>query len=322
MPIMLADLIARVPSEVEAKVRRVRERARPALQEALRAECRLVLRTPEDSANNRPGAQVPIEVEPGYPVVLEHIQFSDDFGRIMVLGRYRALLQQARNGASGLIGLRDSLLELPESEKWISASCTDLQSVANWAAALLKVLDQHDPLKSILAVNQDFLGIYDYDSRALFVDEQAINRATIRLYWGVIGLVSQWLGCDVEDLTVVVLTHELAHAYTQLGADIEGRRWAAPLFAKAESALIEGLAQYYTDRVLHRLQRSYAGALNIFLTLLTGQPDVYRTHEPWMRHSSPEAVRRAMLEIRRWSEGKLTDFNRRLEIAQRELSPS
>src|SRR4029077_10395808 len=46
-----------------------------------------------------------------------------------------------------------------------------------------------------------------------------------------------WLGCDVEDLTVVVLTHELAHAYTQLGADIEGRRWAAPLFAKAEIAL-------------------------------------------------------------------------------------
>jgi hypothetical protein len=62
-----------------------------------------------------------------------------------------------------------------------------------------KVLDQHDPLKSILAVNQDFLGIYDYDSRALFVDEQAINRATIRLYWGVIGLVSQWLGCDGFD---------------------------------------------------------------------------------------------------------------------------
>ena len=61
------------------------------------------------------------------------------------------------------------------------------------------MLDQHDPLKSVLAVNQDFLGIYDYDARALFLDEQAINRATIRLYWGVIGLVSQWLGCNVEE---------------------------------------------------------------------------------------------------------------------------
>ncbi len=44
----------------------------------------------------------------------------------------------------------------------------------------------------------------------------------------VIGLVSEWLGCAVEDLAIVVLTHELAHAYTQLGADIEGLRWAAP----------------------------------------------------------------------------------------------
>ena len=184
MPIMLADLIARVPSEVEAKVRRVRDRIRPALQEALRSECRLVLRTPEDAANNR---------------------------------------------------------------------STDLQSVANWSAALLKVLDQHDPLKSVLGVNQDFLGIYDYDSRALFVDEQAINRATIRLYWGVIGLVSQWLGCDV--CSANSRTCACLH---QLGADIEGRRWAAPLFAKAKSALTEGLAQYYTDRVLHRLERRYA----------------------------------------------------------------
>jgi len=36
---------------------------------------------------------------------------------------------------------------------------------------------------------------------------------------------------------------------------------------------------------------------------------------------SPVAVRRAMLEVRRWNEGKLADFNRRLEAAQKELSP-
>ena len=80
-------------------------------------------------------------------MVLEHIQFSDDFARIMVLGRYRASLEQARNSAYALVGLRDSLLELPDSEKWVSASGADLQSVANWSAALLKVLDQHDPLQ-------------------------------------------------------------------------------------------------------------------------------------------------------------------------------
>ena len=51
----------------------------------------------------------------------------------------------------------------------------------------------------------------------------------------------------------MVLTHELAHAYTQLGADIDGRRWAAASFAKAETELKEGLAQYYTERVLRRV---------------------------------------------------------------------
>ena len=321
MPIKLTDLIERVTPTVEEKVRRVRDQVQPAVREAMRAECRLMFRTPEEAEQKRPGAQVPVEVAPGYPVVLKDVEFPDDFERIMLLGRFRTLLEQARHGASGLIRLRDELLRLPEPDKWTAASGADLQSVANWAAALLKVLDQHDPLKKVLAVREDFLGVYEYDARDLFADERAVNRATVRLYWGVIGLVAEWLGCGIEDLAIVVLAHELAHAYTQLGADIEGRRWAAPSFAKAETALKEGLAQYYTDRVLRRLERRYGGALKIFLDLLPGQPDPYRAHEPWVDHASPEAVRRAMLEVRRWNEGKLADFNRRLEAAQKALAP-
>ena len=147
-----------------------------------------------------------------------------------------------------------------------------MQAVANWASALLKVLDQHDPLKKVLAVREDFLGVYEYDVRDLLADEKTVNRATVRLYWGVIGLVSDWIGCSIEDLSIVVLTHELAHAYTQLGADIEGRRWAAGSFAKAETALKEGLAQYYSDRVLRRLDRRHGGALEVFLGLLPARP--------------------------------------------------
>lgn len=322
MPIKLTELIARVPLEVEDQVRRTRDQARPALQEALRTECRLVFRTAEESEQKRSGAQVPIEVAPGYPVILEDITFPADFEHIMLLARYRTSLEQARNGASVLLELREALVELPVPEKWTSASASDLQSAANWAATLLQVLDQYDPLKKVLAVREDFLGIYEYDARELFVDDQVANRATIRLYWGVIGLVSELFGCDVEDLTIVVLTHELAHAYTQLGADIEGRRWAAPSFARAETALKEGLAQYYTNRVLHRLERRYGGALDVFEKLLPRQPEEYRAHKPWIVNSSPEAVRRAMLEVRRWNEGKLVDFNRRLDMAQKELGPS
>jgi hypothetical protein len=48
--------------------------------------------------------------------------------------------------------LRDELLQRSEPGKWVSASGSDLQSVANWASILLKVLDQHDPLKTVLSV--------------------------------------------------------------------------------------------------------------------------------------------------------------------------
>jgi hypothetical protein len=54
MAIKLTDLFARVPPEVEARVRRARDQARPAVQEALRAECRLVLRTAEETEQKRP----------------------------------------------------------------------------------------------------------------------------------------------------------------------------------------------------------------------------------------------------------------------------
>jgi hypothetical protein len=70
MAIKLTDLLRRVSPDVETRVRRVRDQARPVVQEALRAECRLVIRTPEETEQNR-GAQVPIEVAPGYPAVLK-----------------------------------------------------------------------------------------------------------------------------------------------------------------------------------------------------------------------------------------------------------
>jgi hypothetical protein len=321
MPIMLTDLIARVPAEVEDRVKRVRDQSRSVLQEALRSECRLVLRTPEETEENRRGAQVPVEVSPGHPDVLDDVVFSDDFERIMLLGRYRTFLEQASKGATGLLQLREELSRRPEPEHWVRATTEELQSTARWATWLLRLLDQHDPLKTVLAVRDDFLGVYEYGVGDLFTDDYAVNRATIRIYWGVIGLVAEWMGCTVEDLAVVVLAHELAHAYTQLGADIEGKRWSAPVFAKAESSLKEGLAQYYTDRVLRRLERRYAGALKVYETMLPGQPEAYRTHESWVKDYSPEAVRRAMLEVRRWKEGKLEEFNRRLNEARKELHP-
>ena len=337
MAIRLTDLLTRIPAEVKDEVRRTLAKTRSTVQEALRTECRLVMRTAEEAEENKLGGQVPVEIAPGCPAVLKTVEFPDEYEVILLLGRFRQALEQSRDGVEGLLQLRKDLASRPSLSQWVRVNEEDLQATANWTTTLLELLDKHDPLKKVLGVDEDILGSYEYhirkrhadnslrllahESRDGHADDKEVNRATIRLYWGVIGLVSEWMGCSVEDLTVVVLTHELAHAYTQLGADIEGRRWPASAFAAAESGLKEGLAQYYTDRVLRRLERRFGGALKVYEAMLPGQPEAYRTHQNWVQDYSPEAVRRAMLEVRRWGEGKLADFNRRLDDAREQLEP-
>jgi len=319
MVIAVADLISSVPPEAEERVRHVRDQLRATVQDALRSECRLVMRTAEEPAEHRQGAQVPVEIAPGHPAVLDRLILPDDLEIALLLARYRPALEQARFGVTGLLELRGELQRVGNNVLSHQVTERELKSTADWATTLLAFLAQNDPLKKVLGVSEDFLGVYRYGLLDPDADEYAVNRATILLYWGVIGLVADWIPCAIEDLTLVVLTHELAHAYTQLGADIDGRRWPVRAFKSAEPALKEGLAQYYTERVLKRLAQRHPGAYQAYEAMLPSQPVDYQGHRLWAQDSSSEAVRRAMLEVRRAPEGTLAVFWRRLDNANRAL---
>jgi hypothetical protein len=62
----------------------------------------------------------------------------------------------------------------------------------------------------------------------------------------VIGITARALGVSPDALTIVVLAHELAHAYAHLGRDIDNERWETEQFAKSDIDIVEGLAQFYT----------------------------------------------------------------------------
>lgn len=317
MSVFLIDLLERVPKEVEERVRSARDRSRNVLRDAIRAECRLTMKT--DAEDTGASAQVPIEVAAGYPDALRGVSFPDELRHILLLTRYRRSLTEAASGTAGLLQLHAALQQLPKSDDWAGLDVAAIRTTRDWTMEMLRRLEAHDPVGKVLMVDEDIMGAYIY--RADIQDEFATNSARIALYWCVIGLVSDWLGCSVEDLTVVVLAHELAHAYTQLGADIEGRRWPSYHFGKAETALKEGLAQFYTMRALQRLQVRFPGAIATFETLLAKQPAPYHAHEPWVDQFSPEAVRQAMLEVRRWREGTLEQFSNRLARAGEQLKP-
>ena len=223
------------------------------------------------------------------------------------------------------------LVEVPTYRVLEPVPHEQIQMTSEFAQKCLKILEEYDPVRRILLVESDVLGEYCYKILPSHPPEYPfkehaeipgyttiVNPAMIRLYWAVIGFIAQWEGWRIEDLTIVVLTHEMAHSYTPIGADIDGRRWPAFDFERTEPELTEGLAQYYTDRVLRRLSRRYDGALNVFEELLKKQPERYRVHEGWKEYA-PESVRLAMLQVRRWRTTKLRGFNDFLREAQAQI---
>lgn len=159
------------------------------------------------------------------------------------------------------------------------------------------------------AIREDVLGVYRFNppTQPSGGDTDDAN-ARIELFWGVIGLVSRLLGVSLEGLTVKVLAHKLARAYTHVGADADGRRWGTTAFQRTDRALLEGLAQYCTCRVLERLGKQAPGAMDAYEKLLPHQPEIYRTHLGWLERHSPEEVREAMLSIRCREAGSLAEF--------------
>ncbi|MDB4775576.1 hypothetical protein OAG62_00480 [bacterium] len=104
-----------------------------------------------------------------------------------------------------------------------------------------------------------------------------------------------------------VLIHELAHAYTHLGSDIDGMTWRDDDFRAAEKPVVEGVAQYYTWCVLESISELHE-ARHAYEELVPRQPEAYQVHLPWTRRSDRERVRKAMLATRREGWRALQEF--------------
>lgn len=133
-------------------------------------------------------------------------------------------------------------------------------------------------------------------------------------------LFAQVLGAPLDSVTAVVLAHELAHAYTHAGLDIDGVRWKSSDFRRSEVAIVEGLAQYYAERALARIVRQCPDGPRTFDQLLTRQRGPYVTHRTWMeKKTSPEQVRFGLVAIRRDHQATLQRIDELLEEARSQI---
>lgn len=146
----------------------------------------------------------------------------------------------------------------------------------------------------------------------------------------VIGIMARVLGVAVEALAVVVLAHELAHAYGHLGRDIDSGRWDTEAFARANMSIAEGIAQFYTEAVCRKLEERFPAASQAYLGLLEYQSGPYRVHETWAdpelkaakkkgNERAGEVVRSGLIECRKTGITSYVEFESRLRASHERL---
>jgi len=220
-----------------------------------------------------------------------------------------------RNLGASARQLKDTLPQLAEKDvRWqesISGMIQVLEQVEKISDTLDAYFKQHcDAVSTILAVEEDVLGAYFYDVSNWREPQR------IELYYPVIGLVASQLRIEVSDLTVVVLIHELAHAYSHLGYDIDERCWDTFAFRKANRGIKEGIAQYFTDRIANKSRAENPGIWEADDTLVKRQAKIYRNHLSWVERVTPEAVRTALLMCRNQRMKDLQEFEMALDACK------
>jgi hypothetical protein len=253
------------------------------VRDCIRKETALRLSTSEDRQD------VPVLLDDGMPLELVNI-FNDLIDPEIALNK-------------GRIG------EAFETLKWIRPRVprgqADVSSVIKLLEEILGEIGRDRAIERIQKIDQDVLGAYFF------------RRPEIRLYWQAIGITARLLNTSVEDLAAVVLIHELAHAYSHLGRDIDGRLWPTSNFAAADLRIVEGLAQFITAQVADQLHQRAPGLRIAFGTLATVQSAPYRIHEQWRKLGfAGEIVRAALIDCRVAGITRYEDFEEQLRVLE------
>lgn len=257
-----------VPSDAEERVRRSFTQWNNIVRDHIRTETGLKLA----AGGNR--SSIPVRVVKGFPTLLAQLinQYRDPV-------MWRLIIGQPKLG--GLIEGLDFLLQNWEQfEQWPSLPepARNGQPVLDRALKIATSLQQvalaDNVLQKIKDIHEDILGVYR------FATGQGTN---VELYWLPIAMVAAMIDVAIEDLTVVVLIHELAHGYTHIGCDIDGASWDDAGFCYSDLGVLEGLAQFYTEVISERLAARAPSIFTAYNALLKLQSGPYLAHREWMK---------------------------------------
>lgn len=307
MTIPLWQLIKEVENidpSAKDKVRDACARANRLLRDRMKSETRLGLSVKDPETGNNRVIQVPYHVVPGCPAYAEKVELPDTALFALEIARIRTLLTEMDSHWDKFRKLNRRLSAEFAGFGIDPVNDSNFGEFPRLVGDLLGFLEENDPTKEIFNVRDDVLGQYIYRNANPDNPKPQIN-----IYWGIITLVSNLIGVKIEDLAIKVLAHEIAHAYTHVGGEIDGTRWNSSRFSDSSRCVKEGLAQYFTHVVLKSIEDMFPSAFTTYEKLRELQPEAYRCHVPWTEQNTSEEIRRAMLEGRRRDQLELDDLN-------------
>ena len=283
----IATIRPLLPPDAEERVKRLVKHANMAVRDQIRSETGLRMVDPDGTS--RSGA--PVSVVDGFSPAFAGLVAGNPDPVLWALVSGQSRLGRLVDGLNFVLGLWPKLSKWDHLPPALLGAEHALERTREVADELQKVVIAQHLIEQIKKINEDILGCY----------RVANGKSRVEIFWMPIAIVASMLELHIEDLTLVVLAHELAHAYTHIGRDIDGREWNFIGFFSSDDSVIEGLAQFYAMAVTSRLSQRYPLARGAFDKLLTLQSGPYLAHQEWENHytgNGSEAVRFAMLVAR------------------------
>ena len=313
----VSELLNKIPDSTKNRVQSIYEENIRLVRDALRDDIRLKLASKANSSNNEIDFRSRVEIsvnEEGMPREVFLPDIPGEYELAAQLQYWLPDLVKLSKSSERITSMYNDSVLHELLGKYIDVKAGEL-SISETHSHTVKVielakLDEFNLVRHILSVNEDVMGCFRYfpskDPYDEFIQPDkpfscsgvCTYKTEINLYWGVIGLVSTAQNISLKGLVIKVLAHELAHAYTYLGFDRGGNRWTGRGFNSSDHELKEGLAQYYTWRVLERLKKKIPEGIQAYEEILPLQPKAYRSHQEWIDNAKPEAVATALTILR------------------------
>ena len=245
---------------------------------------------------------IPIKVEDSVPTKFLEILEDCDDDLLELLLKYNSMV-------TALNELKFQLEKHDSFSKFHGNKCSpkEIQSSILHLRKLIQAVDSSGIIEKLKRLGPDILGAYYFYERR------------VELYWLSIGMYSLIYNTPIDDLTIVVLTHELAHGYSHVGFDIDGKDWDTHAFSKADLKIVEGIAQFYTEMICYDFFERVSKTFN---NLLEKQEIHYCDYKNWFETHEENKYEKMRSIIRKVRKHKIIDYGHFNEILKRIKSDS